>query len=45
MQEQLVRRMPSAELVVYPNVGHTPRWDDPSRFAADASAFVERIRC
>jgi non-heme chloroperoxidase len=43
MQEQLVQRMPSAHLVVYPGVGHTPRWEDPARFAADVSAFVERF--
>ena len=42
MQEQLARRMPGAELVVYPGVGHTPRWEDPSRFASDIAAFVER---
>jgi pimeloyl-ACP methyl ester carboxylesterase len=43
MQEQLAVRMPSAELVVYPGVGHAPRWEDPSRFAADVTAFVERL--
>ena len=42
MQEQLMKRMPSARLVVYPGVGHTPRWEDPARFTADVSAFVER---
>lgn len=39
-QEQLVASLPDAELVVYPGVGHTPRWDDPARFAADVAAFV-----
>ena len=24
-----------AELLVYRGVGHTPRWEDPSRFARD----------
>ncbi len=42
MQEQLARRMPRADLVVYQGVGHTPRWEDPSRFATDIAAFVER---
>lgn len=43
MQEDLTRRLSSAELVVYRGVGHTPRWEDPSRFAADIAAFVERL--
>jgi pimeloyl-ACP methyl ester carboxylesterase len=43
MQEQLARRISSGELVVYPGVGHTPRWEAPSRFAADVAAFVERL--
>jgi pimeloyl-ACP methyl ester carboxylesterase len=40
MQEQMVRRIPAAKLVVYSGVGHTPRWDDPSRFSSDVAAFV-----
>ena len=43
MQEQLMERMPCAELVVYPGFGHTPRWEDPSRFASDVVTFVERV--
>lgn len=43
MQEELAARMSRAELVVYPGVGHTPRWEDPARFAADVAAFVERL--
>ena len=42
MQEQLVDRIPCADLVVYHRVGHTPRWEDPARFAADVTAFAER---
>jgi pimeloyl-ACP methyl ester carboxylesterase len=42
MQEQLAVRISRADLVVYHGVGHTPRWEDPSRFAADVAAFVER---
>jgi pimeloyl-ACP methyl ester carboxylesterase len=42
MQAQLRDRIASAELVVYPGVGHTPRWQVPARFAADVAAFVER---
>jgi non-heme chloroperoxidase len=43
MQDQLVSNMPDAVLIVYANVGHTPRWEDPSRFSADAAAFVEEL--
>jgi non-heme chloroperoxidase len=42
MQEQLAGRMSRAHLVVYPGVGHTPRWENPSSFASDVAAFVER---
>jgi non-heme chloroperoxidase len=44
MQEMLAERIGGAALLVYPGVGHTPRWDDPTRFAADVAAFVERSR-
>ena len=43
MQEQLAGLIPAGELVVYPGAGHTPRWEDSSRFAADVGAFVERL--
>jgi pimeloyl-ACP methyl ester carboxylesterase len=43
MQDQLARRIPVAELVVYGGAGHTPRWDDPSRFSRDVSAFVAEL--
>ncbi|WP_208029773.1 alpha/beta fold hydrolase [Rhabdothermincola sediminis] len=42
MQDTLAARLPRSDLVVYPGVGHTPRWEDPSRFAADLAAFVDR---
>lgn len=42
-QDDLAARLPSAELLVYPGVGHTPRWEDPSRFASDVTMFVERL--
>jgi pimeloyl-ACP methyl ester carboxylesterase len=44
MQDELAARIPKADLVVYPGVGHTPRWDDSSRFAADLAAFARRRR-
>jgi pimeloyl-ACP methyl ester carboxylesterase len=44
MQDDLVGRIPTAELIVYPGVGHAPRLDDPQRFSDDLSAFVERVQ-
>lgn len=43
MQEQLVELIPNADLLVYPGFGHTPRWEDGSRFVSDVAAFVERL--
>lgn len=43
MQDMLTARIRGADLVVYPGVGHTPRWEDPNRFANDVAAFVERM--
>ena len=42
MQEMLAERISGSELLVYPGVGHTPRWEDPTRFAGDVATFVER---
>jgi non-heme chloroperoxidase len=42
MQDTLTERIRGAELLVYSGVGHTPRWEDPSRFAGDVVTFVER---
>jgi non-heme chloroperoxidase len=42
VQALLEERIPGAELLVYRSIGHTPRWESPSRFASDAAAFVER---
>lgn len=42
MQDQLVSRIPGAQLLVYPGIGHTPRWEVAARFASDVAAFVER---
>lgn len=39
-QDTLAACIRTAELLVYPGVGHTPRWEDPARFAADVAAFV-----
>lgn len=42
-QETLTARIPDAELVVYPGVGHTPRWERPQRFAEDLAWFVRVV--
>ena len=42
-QEQLAALLPGADLVVYGGAGHTPRWEDPARFAADVFGFVEEL--
>ncbi len=42
MQDDLVRSIRDAELIVYPGVGHTPRWEDPVRFSSDLAAFAGR---
>jgi non-heme chloroperoxidase len=44
MQDELLGRVAGATLVTYPGVGHTPRWEDPARFASDVAAFVSRAR-
>lgn len=43
MQDQLMALIPGAKLIVYANVGHAPRWEDPSRFSADTAAFVQTL--
>lgn len=43
MQTALARRVRGAELIVYSGVGHTPRWEDPTRFAADVAEFAHRV--
>lgn len=43
MQDQMVRQIPAVKLVAYSGVGHTPRWDDPSRFSSDVAAFVTEL--
>lgn len=43
MQEALAAHFPAAELIVYRGLGHTPRWEDPGRFAGDVAAFASRV--
>jgi len=42
MQDRLLHSIPNADLLVYPGVGHTPRWEDPARFTRDLVEFVRR---
>jgi non-heme chloroperoxidase len=42
--EALARSIPSSKLLAYGNVGHTPHWEAPERFARDVAAFVEQCR-
>jgi pimeloyl-ACP methyl ester carboxylesterase len=42
MQDRLRASIAASELLVYAGVGHTPRWEDPARFASDVAVFVER---
>lgn len=39
-QDDLLRRLPNAELVVLAGVGHTPRWEQPAAFAGYVDGFV-----
>jgi pimeloyl-ACP methyl ester carboxylesterase len=42
-QEALLTAIAEALLVVYAGAGHAPHWEEPKRFAADLTAFVERL--
>lgn len=42
MQTTLAERLRGAELLVYQGIGHTPRWEDPARFAVDVAEFAKR---
>ena len=42
--DALLNAIPHAQLVTYPGIGHSPHWEDPSRFAADLVRFLEQLR-
>jgi pimeloyl-ACP methyl ester carboxylesterase len=44
MQDALRSWIRGAALIVYEDVGHTPRWEDPRRFATDVNDFVTGLR-
>jgi len=41
--DALLDAIPHAELVTYAGIGHSPHWEDPSRFAADLARFLEHV--
>jgi pimeloyl-ACP methyl ester carboxylesterase len=41
-QRELLQLIGAAELVVYPQTGHTPHWERPEEVAADLHAFLGR---
>jgi non-heme chloroperoxidase len=43
MQETLRTELPRAELRVYEGAGHTPRWEQPTRFASDVASFTHAV--
>ena len=43
MQDASAVRIRGAQLRIYEGVGHTPRWEDPTRFATDVADFVMGI--
>ncbi len=42
-QDAIAVAIEGARLVAYPGAGHGLHWDEPERFAADLTAFVERV--
>jgi pimeloyl-ACP methyl ester carboxylesterase len=42
-QDALINAIPGAQLVTYAGIGHSPHWQDPSRFAADLARFLARF--
>ena len=43
MQNRLAGSIPNADLLIYHDVGHTPRWEDPVRFSRDLVTFARRV--
>ena len=39
-QEPLIKNLPNAKLVVYPNSGHSPNWEEPEKFAKDLNEIL-----
>jgi pimeloyl-ACP methyl ester carboxylesterase len=43
-QDDLVRAIPGARLVVYGDTGHLVLWEQPERVATDVRSFLARCR-
>jgi pimeloyl-ACP methyl ester carboxylesterase len=43
MQGHLASSIADSVLLVYHGVGHTPRWENPSRFSSDLATFARRV--
>lgn len=42
-QDALAAAIRGSRLLIYEGAGHSPHWEDPSRFASDLAAFVETL--
>lgn len=42
-QDYLTTAIQGARLLVYSGTGHAPHWEEPERFAADVTSFVEKL--
>lgn len=40
-QDALLRLIPGARLIAYPDIAHSPHWEAPARFVADLNAFLK----
>ena len=43
-QEPLLKGLPNAKFVVYPNSGHSPNWEEPEKFARDLNEILTEKR-
>jgi non-heme chloroperoxidase len=43
-QEPLLRNLPNAKLIIYPNSGHAPNWEEPEKFAKDLNEILAEKR-
>lgn len=43
MQHRLLELLAGSALTTYSGVGHTPRWEEPERFATDLADFATRV--
>jgi pimeloyl-ACP methyl ester carboxylesterase len=42
-QDRLASAIPNARLFIYESTGHAVHWEEPARFAADLTSFVEQL--